>query len=220
MDSPCDPNPQPFQSTSVVWVFPPQVPDTKEKRSHLCLHLFEFLTMESVSTIRRLLLHPLKVDVTYYVPTDIETFMREVLVILGKQHQHVGKCIVTKVIQVQASHILIFGWETWYTHYYVIMNWVLFMLGWENLYWQHLDVEFGTFGCGILCHGKIVLWWKTLIFWKKLYQYFTNAFYFLMRQKQFFFLRSRLHWKLLINKPHYADDTAQEMRNCPNCGKY
>lgn len=34
MDPPHDSSPQPFQPPSAVWVFPAQVPDTKEQRSH------------------------------------------------------------------------------------------------------------------------------------------------------------------------------------------
>lgn len=50
-------SPQPFQSLSAVWVFPAEVPDIKGQRLHPCL-CSQFLTRESVTTIRWLLLHP------------------------------------------------------------------------------------------------------------------------------------------------------------------
>lgn len=71
-------SPQPFQSLSAVWVFPAEVPDIKGQRLHPCL-CPQFLTRQSVSTIRWLLLHPLhpqKLGVICYAAKDNRKLIR------------------------------------------------------------------------------------------------------------------------------------------------
>lgn len=148
-------------------------------------------------------------------PEDWTPWKARVLVILSKQHQNAGKCILSPTSSKcrSLSHYT-FWLRTQYTHDWVIVNWVLFILGWETF-----TDNSGTFGCGILCHGK----WKNISLVKNT-DHLENAlsvsfwcFSFLMKQKQFS-LRSTLYSELLINSPLYTDNSS-EMRNCPNRGK-
>lgn len=70
MEPPQDSSPYPFQSPSAVGVFPTQVPDTQEQRSHPCVYPVWISNQRISEHIRWLLLHPSKLGVTCYVATD------------------------------------------------------------------------------------------------------------------------------------------------------